>query len=281
MAKWKDREYATWADAAEAQRAESAPVAVLDLPPAEPDPVRAPDPAPLTLTGNADPPAKRLSLVAKHRPRTLADVVGQPEAVATLRALVADPYPCGIILAGATGTGKTSAAYALAADLGCDLGANPPEFGGVWSIPAGDQSADALREIWPKMWRIPFQSVNGWKVLIVNEVEQLNGTVERLWLDRLEEMPPRTVIVFTTNAPETLPARFVDRCTLIEFESAADKLQAAARALAAGIWREETGDEIPADVLQKVMDRSNVLGGMSFRRTVQALIPLLAGKVTA
>ena len=165
---------------------------------------------------------------------------------------------------------------ALAADLGCDIDQNPPEFGGVWSIPSGEQTADALRDVWPQLWSMPFASARGWKLMIVNEVEQLNGTVEKLWLDRLEDLPPRTLIVFTTNRLDSLPDRFVDRCTVIEFESAANKLAASARLLASGIWREETGGEIPADVLVKVMDRANRAGRLSFRRVVQALVPLIA-----
>jgi DNA polymerase III delta prime subunit len=208
----------------------------------------------------------------------LAQVVGQPAAVAQLRDLAAMPYPCALILAGATGTGKTSAAYALAADLGCDLDANPAEFGGIWSIPSGEQTADALRAVWPQLWTMPFSSARGWKVLIVNEVEALNGKVEQLYLDKLEDLPPSTIVVFTTNALESLPARFVDRCTVIEFESDADKLTADARRLAASIWRDETGSEIPADVLTKVIDRASVAGRMSFRRIVQSLVPLIAAK---
>jgi hypothetical protein len=88
------------------------------------------------------------------------------------------------------------------------------------------------------------------------------------------------VIVFTTNAVDTLPARFKDRCIggVLTFEAKAEKLEADARALASRIWREETGREIPADVLDKVMTRAITTGRLSFRRVVQALQPLIAAK---
>lgn len=200
--------------------------------------------------------------------------------MAALSAFAASPYPAAFILAGETGTGKTSAAWALAADLGCNIDANPPEFGGIWSMPSGDQSADALRSLWPQLWTMPFQSANGWKVLIVNEVEQLNGAVEKLWLDKLEDLPPSTVIVFTTNALASLPARFVDRCIggVIEFRGAADDLAESARTLARSIWRQETGGDIPAADLEQVLAKATKGGRLSFRRVVQSIVPLLAQK---
>jgi hypothetical protein len=127
---------------------------------------------------------------------------------------------------------------------------------------------------------MPFESARGWKVLICNEIESLNGAVEKLWLDKLEDLPPSTTVIFTTNALETLPARFVDRCIggVLEFRSSADDLMQSAQALARSIWRAETGGEIPADVLEKVVKRSITSGRLSFRRIVQALVPLIAGK---
>jgi replication-associated recombination protein RarA len=264
------------AASAPAVRAEPAAVEVAGPPVERP----AEKPAPLVLASTPAPaPAKRRSLAEKYRPRHLADVVGQSEAVAQLQAFAADPYPAAFILAGHTGVGKTSAAWALAADLGCAIDASPPEFGGVYSIPSGEQSADALRELWPQLWTHPW-SGSGWKLVIVNEVEQLNGTVEKQWLDRLEELPPSTVIVFTTNSVESLPERFRDRCIggVIVFTANAEKLDADARALAQRIWTEETGGTIPADVLDKVITRATQSGRISFRRVVQNLVPLVGAK---
>ncbi len=223
---------------------------------------------------------KARSLTERYRPRKLAELAGQSEAVAVLAAYVADPYPAALILSGGTGTGKTSAAWALAAELGCNIDSNPPEFGGVFSIPSGELNADTLRTVWPGLWNMPFESARGWKVLIINEVEQLNGAVEKLFLDKLEDLPPSTTVIFTTNALETLPARFVDRCIggVLEFRSSADDLMQSAQALAQSIWRAETGADIPANTLEKVVKRSITSGRLSFRRIVQALVPLIAGK---
>ena len=254
-----------------------AAVAVLEPEPAEP----AAEPAPPVQLTQTPRPVKRESLVARHRPRTLSQVVGQPAAVAQLRQIVQGGRSASASLSGASGTGKTSAAWAVAGDLGCDLDAQPSEWGGVHQIASGDHNADTLRGLWDVLWTKPF-SGSGWNVLIVNETEDINPTVERLWMDRLEDMPPRCIIIFTTNHPESLPERFIDRCDYrIDFDSSSDKLTAAARGLAASIWREETGGEIPADALADVLDRATSAGRLSFRRVVQALVPLIAGKAGA
>ena len=294
MVIFKEKMYADWIEARASIVApppivpESTATAVLDDPPAIERarmPVEARGEAALTLdttgadAGPAPAPVKRVSLAEKWRPRHLADIVGQPEAVAALQCFVADPYPTAFVLAGGTGTGKTSAAWALAAELGCDVDATPPEWGGVYTIASGEHTADSLRDLWPGLWTRPMAG-SGMKVLIVNEVEHLNNQVERIWLDRLEDLPPRTVIIFTSNAVETLPARFVDRCIggVITFEASVSRLGADARALAGRIWQAEVGGEIPADVLEKVMARAVQQGRLSFRRIVQALVPLVAQK---
>lgn len=277
MITFQGKQFDTWADA-RAHKASIdaapavAPVATVDPP--------APAAEPFALSSEPDKPRCRQSLADKYRPRKLAEVVGQDDAIAILSAFAADPYPAAFILAGETGTGKTSAAWALAADLGCAIDVNPPEFGGIHSMPSGEQNADALRELWPLLWQMPFMSSRGWKVLIVNEIEQLNGTVERLWLDKLEDIPPATVIVFTTNSLASLPARFVDRCIggVLEFRASADDLGEHARSLARSIWRAETGAEIPADTLDRIVSRSITAGRLSLRRIVQNLTPLIAAK---
>jgi DNA polymerase III delta prime subunit len=193
---------------------------------------------------------------------------------------VAEPYPAAFVFAGETGTGKTSAAWALAAELGCNIESEPPEWGGVHSIPSGELTVDTIKTVWGGLWQTPFDSARGWRVMIVNEIESLNGQAERLFLDRLEDLPPNTVVVFTTNALASLPARFVDRCIggVLEFRGSADDLAESARGLARSIWRAETGGEIPSDVLERLIQRATTAGRLSFRRVVQHLTPLIGGK---
>ncbi len=58
------------------------------------------------------------SLAIKYRPKNLSEVLGQSEVVRALRLFVAQPYPTSFLFHGDTGVGKTSAAVAMAYELG-------------------------------------------------------------------------------------------------------------------------------------------------------------------
>jgi DNA polymerase III delta prime subunit len=212
-------------------------------------------------------------LTERQRPRTLDMLFGQDSVVAWLRNFAANPYPAAFIFDGETGTGKTSAALCLAAAIGCDVAARPQEFGGVHVVASGEQTADTVRDLHRRMWQSPF-SGSGWKVVIVNESDRMHQAVEPIWLDRLEQLPPRTVIVFTTNYPAKLSQRFRDRCGRIAFEGDAAILEPAAIRLAEHVWKEETGKQ-PRRADRAAIRRAVAAGAedgmMSFRRVVQAV----------
>ena len=270
---WEGKTYSSWVEvrALEAVK-QAAPVA----PPVAVAMAEAPPVFGLSSAPSSPAPVRKRALTEVYRPRKLSELVGQEEAVAVLSAFVADPYPAAFIMSGETGVGKSSAAIALACELGCDV--EQGEWGGFHAIESGEMNADTLRGRWDRLYGTPMGSARGWKTLVCNEIEQLTGTVEKLWLDKLENIPDHTVVVFTTNSLASLPARFVDRCIggVLEFRGAADDLAEPARGLARSIWRAETGGEIPSDVLEKVIQRATSAGRLSLRRVVQHLTPLLA-----
>jgi DNA polymerase III delta prime subunit len=189
-----------------------------------------------------------------------------------LRAFASNPYSVAFLFGGETGTGKTSAALALAAELGCDL--DQMEFGGVHMIASGEQSADAVRACAERMWLQPMAG-SGWKVFIVNEAERMHIQAETVWLDRLENLPRKTVVVLTTNFVEKLSNRFRDRCLMLRFESDARVIQESVQILVSGIWKAETGKVIPDEILERVIREATQQGRLSFRRVVQYLQPLI------
>jgi replication-associated recombination protein RarA len=222
------------------------------------------------------PSEKAGPLTERYRPRTLDHVWGQSNVVRALKTFVTEPYPAAFIFQGETGPGKTSAALALAGELGCRV--DQAEYGGVWQIASGEQTADAVREMARRMWLTPMLG-SGWKVVIVNECDRMALPAETVWLDRLENLPPRTVVVFTTNNAGKLSARFRDRCTGLTFESDAETVEPALRELLDQMWRAETGDNrAPKDVIDGIISQTTDDGRLSFRRAVQALAVQLAGR---
>jgi DNA polymerase III delta prime subunit len=128
--------------------------------------------------------------------------------------LVAAPHSNAFIFAGSSGVGKTAAAWALAKDLGCD-----PDWGGVVEIPSGTQDGRAVEDLLRRMHLRPMGG-SGWKVVIINEADRMTPQAEVMWLDGLEKLPSKTVVVFTTNNLHKLTDRFIRRCEVQRFDDA-------------------------------------------------------------
>ena len=188
--------------------------------------------------------------------------------VAALRRFARSPCSTAFVFEGGTGTGKTSAALALARELGCDVDAG--EWGGVWEIASGEQSADAVREMGRRMF-LHTGSGSGWKVVIVNECDRMCRPAEVIWLDLLEHLPRQAVVVFTTNDPSLLSARFRDRCTRLAFRSDAAFVAAPTRDFLLAVWRAETGEEPDLGKIERMVFDSVQSGQVSVRRAVQML----------
>jgi DNA polymerase-3 subunit delta' len=193
-------------------------------------------------------------------------MVGQSRVVGALKNFAQSPRPAAFLLHGPTGTGKTTAAFALAAALGCIV--EQGEFGGVWAIASGEQSADNVRDTARALHCVPMLG-SGWRVLIVNECDKLSAAAEIIWLDLLENLPPRSVIVFTTNDPSKMSERFYDRCLALEFDADSARLDAPARELATRIMTAERGLAPLENEVAEIIRRSARAGKISFRRIVQ------------
>jgi len=210
-----------------------------------------------------------MNLADKYRPRTLAEIVGQPWTVCQLQEFVENPVSCAFLFEGETGTGKTSAALALARELGVDCEAGP--LGGLHEIASGEQTGESVRRVMDGL-RLFTLSGSGWKVLIVNEADCMTPNAAYIWLDALERLPLRTVIVFTTNHADKIPARLRDRCERFRFESGYLALAPYLPELVARVWKEETGRDDAPDVedLGAIQDER---GNVSVRRVLQLLTP--------
>src|SRR5262245_61756575 len=212
------------------------------------------------------------ALVDKYRPRTLDDLLGQPWVVEQLRAFARNPFPCAFLFEGETGCGKTSAALALAHDLGA--GSDEwPELAGLYQIASGEQTGDSVRQLLRTLQLCPLRG-SGWKVAVINEADYMSTSAAQIWLDALENLPPRSVIVFTTNHAGKLPRRLRDRCECYRFESSALLLRGDPQRLINRGWEMEGGLG-PGPDLDELGDVADEQGNASFRRVLQRLAPRL------
>ena len=136
-------------------------------------------------------------LVDKYRPRRLAQVVGQTKAVRVLQRCLARANYGKIAIAGGSGTGKTSLAYALAGELGAhagdvhELDAASKDGAGVAQV--REIAAEAER------WGRFSLCVSPPTVWIVNEYHALSPQAVVAWLTLLERWPVNWWVIFTTT----------------------------------------------------------------------------------
>jgi hypothetical protein len=97
--------------------------------------------------------------------------------------------------------------------------------------------------------------------------------VQYLWLDALEALPPRCVVVFTTNYLDKIARRLADRCEVIAMSHDPDVMMADAQRLADRIWSEETGRSDAPRV--RAIAGAIVNGELSLRALVRGLEPLI------
>ena len=224
------------------------------------------------MTAIATLPTDGLAITERHRPSSLDAIVGQGYVVEYLTDFLEAPHSGAFLFLGPTGTGKSSTARALAGELGCDL--TEPELGGYRVIRGGEQTVDTIREAIRNLWARPMFSKDGWKVLAIEEGDRMSEAVCFLWQSALEDLPSKTVVIFTTNFPERFAEALYDRIEKLPFASDGEALAVEAERLIASIWEKETGSMDPPK-LSDLPGVVNADGLISFRRAVAALGPLL------
>ena len=114
-------------------------------------------------------------------------------------------------------------------------------------------------------------SGSGWKVAVIDEADYVSKAAAQVWLDVLERLPGRTVVIFTTNNPDKLPQRFRDRCDRFRFEADPLVLGPAVQGLVERIWRDVGGVlHRPAPAWEE-LEGIDADGRISVRRVLQGL----------
>ncbi len=215
---------------------------------------------------SADKPVASLS--ERYRPATLAMMVGQGPTVFRLESFLETPYSAAFLFEGPTGVGKTTAALAVAAELGA------VEFGGLEIVKSGTQDAETVERVIDGFRFAPMLG-SGWKVAIVDEADYMSVKAAQIWLSALEDLPSKTLVIFTTNDASKFKDRFLDRCERFAFDAEATVHTQDAQALADDVWTKETGgtDSPKVATMPGVVNAS---GQISYRRVIRALEPLIA-----
>ena len=196
-----------------------------------------------------------IKLDEKYQPQRLSEMLGQSYAVQALQDFADMPYPQAFIFHGHTGTGKSTAGKALARELGVNIDWN------FVHVESGKMNDEAVETAYKVLRCVGVR--DGWKLVLCDEADMMTSKAKGLWLSILENIPDKSVIVFTTNHLDKFEQRFIDRCETIKFESRYRDLKHEAQSYLARIWN---GEGMPGPVPD--IDETNVQieGVLSFRR---------------
>lgn len=175
------------------------------------------------------------SLPVRNRPKTIKELIGQKYAKTVLTgALLKDKIPRAIMIGGPTGLGKTTLARILANTLNCQkrkgavtclskkkpveicnscklsLKNSHPDV--IENNTADSRGIDDMRQLVKLAAYLP---TFDYRVIILDEIQQVTPQGAQLLLKPLEEPPANTIWILPTMEPDRVPEAIRNRCKYI------------------------------------------------------------------
>ena len=213
-----------------------------------------------------------MDLVEKYRPHTLSEVRGNRKAMEELRqwALNWPSDKSAALLYGRPGTGKTSAAAALANDMGwqlLELNASDKRTQGIIKETAGEASKNA-------------SLLRAKKLILLDEVDNLHGTSDRGGAKAVTELVKKTrePVILTANELYGVSSTLRGYCKQIPFSAIRE--ESAQKALL-DIWHNEKREalrtqESVADLMGHLEESDQISGNAAELAAINVDLTLLA-----
>lgn len=152
-----------------------------------------------------------IALYTKYRPKKFKDVLGQEHVTIVLEeAIKLGNIAHAYLFSGSRGTGKTSIARILAAEIGT----SPNDLYEIDA--ASNTSVENIRDLNESVNTLPFESK--YKVYILDEVHMLSKSAFNALLKTLEEPPKHVIFMLATTEPEKIPETVISRCETYTFK---------------------------------------------------------------
>jgi DNA polymerase III gamma/tau subunit len=185
-------------------------------------------------------------LTEKYRPHSTSDFVGLDKAKRLCAKLAANPFDSAWMFCGASGTGKTTIALALAEEMSAEL----------HHIPSQGCTVAAVAELRHKLAYCP---AIGRKVhlVLIDEADQMSLPAQLAFLSILDSTnrPQQTIFIFTCNETTRFEDRFLSRVVSIDFSSYG--LAKDAAALLSRVWDAEAGGAEAPNFARIVKESNN------------------------
>lgn len=151
------------------------------------------------------------SLTEKYRPVRVGEFAGLDKPKRILSNFLRTPRPSSWIFIGPSGTGKTTMALALCAEL----------QGELHHIPSQNCTVGAIEDVIRQCWYVPRGGLQCFHFVLVDEADQMTPQAQLALLSKLDstDPPPNTIFIFTCNAVDRFQDRFLSRCKVLEFSS--------------------------------------------------------------
>ena len=147
----------------------------------------------------------------RHRPTLFKHVVGQDEAVASLKRMLESGVPHALLFSGPSGAGKTTLARIMRAKMNC----GDSDF--VDMNAASARGIDTVREIESQYRLRPWSG--DCRVWLIDECHRLTQDSQSAMLKMLEDPPPHAYFFLATTDPQKLLKTILTRVTEIKVRS--------------------------------------------------------------
>ncbi len=159
----------------------------------------------------------QLALYRKYRPTAWKDVLGQEHVVdVILGSLKNVGVSHAYLFSGPRGTGKTSVARILAAEVGC-VGYDLYEMDA-----ASNRGIEDIQSLKEAVSTLPFESA--YKVYIIDEVHMLSRPAFDALLKTIESPPSFVIFILATTELHKVPETIISRCQHFSFKKPSEEL---------------------------------------------------------
>jgi replication-associated recombination protein RarA len=186
------------------------------------------------------------SLTERYRPATIAQFVGLEKPKRLCARLAENPFDSAWLFVGASGTGKTTMALALASMMPAEL----------HHIPSQECNLESIERIRRTCQYVPRLGCKKHLVLI-DEADRMTAAAQLSMLSKLDStnFPPDTIFILTCNQTDGLEPRFLSRLRTVEFSSYG--LASDAAALLESVWKAEAAADAKTPNFARIVKESN------------------------